>query len=191
VHDQIGVGVSHSGEQLQEQREAGRYIQASLIAPGIDRRTIHVLEDQVRLAGSAYAGVEQPGDVGMGQPGKQIAFGPEAGFAPGTAQCERQELDRAGALETTIVALGQPNRSHPALADGPFQSPWSERPRLGRVQQFGCRPLSSGIQETFGLRAGIALEHQPELRGNVRAFALEVSQPRGARSRVEIQCGIE
>ena len=93
---------------------------ACVVAVAIDRLAVDVLEDEVRLAARRDAGVDQPGDVRVGQPREQAAFAPEpllAARRAGAHQREVQQLDRGAALEAAVRALGQPDRAHAAVPD--------------------------------------------------------------------------
>ena len=73
---------------------------ASLVAVPVDVPAVDVLEHQVGLPGRRDAGVDQPGDVRMREPGEDRAFALEALLAGAADQRGIQQLDRGACLRS-------------------------------------------------------------------------------------------
>ena len=127
VDDQVGVGVRDRRLHVEEQPDAVLDAEPLVVAVAIDVPAVDVLEDQVRLAGPRYAGVDQPRDVRVRQPREDVAFAPEPVLAFPPEERGVQQLDRGPALEAAVAALGQPDAAHSALVDRRHQRVWADR----------------------------------------------------------------
>ena len=78
----LRVRVRHGGEHVEEEPQAGRDVEGSVVAPAVDRLALDVLEHQVGLAGLGDAGIDQLGDVGVLQTREDRALAAEAGRRP-------------------------------------------------------------------------------------------------------------
>ena len=117
VHDQVGVRVGDGLQDIEEQAQPGLDAERVLGAVAVDALTVDVLDDEIRLARLRHPGIDEVGDVGMGQPGQEVAFAPEALLAGRSHQRQVQQLDRRAPFEAAVAAFGQPDAAHPALAD--------------------------------------------------------------------------
>ncbi len=98
---------------------------ALVVAIAIDRLAVDVFQDEIRLTAGRDAGIDQPRDIRMVQPGEQAALALESLLAArraGAHQREIQQLDRGTPLEAAVGALGEPDRAHAALTDRRNQS---------------------------------------------------------------------
>ncbi len=75
VDDQVRVRVRDRLEHVEEEARRGpRRPERSAVAVRVDRLALDVLEDEVRLARAGDAGVEQAGDVRVGEPREDVAL---------------------------------------------------------------------------------------------------------------------
>jgi len=79
--------------------------------------TLHIFQDQVRLAVLGYTGIRKPRDVRMFQPGQEASFPGKAQLIGAAYEGDIEQLDGDGSLEASITAVGQPDGSHSALAE--------------------------------------------------------------------------
>ena len=136
VHDQVGMRERDGPAQLQQQSQAGIYVEPARIAPVVNALAQHILEHQVAGTVGREAGALQLRDVGMGEPRQQFAFACEAGVQ----QCSRrgigrggpQQLDRGATLIKAIASAGKPDLAHAAAADHRQQLP-RPQPRAAAV----------------------------------------------------------
>src|ERR1700689_4118731 len=82
----------------------------------VDRLALDVLEDQVGLPVLAHTGVEEPGDVGMGQSREEVRLVPDLCGGQLTESAAFEQLDGGVALECLIAATPQPDASHSAAS---------------------------------------------------------------------------
>ena len=127
--------VRDRGEHIEKQAQTCVDVEPPAVAVAVDAFALDEVQDQVRLARRRDAGVDQPGDVRMREPGEDVAFAAETLFAGPPDQRGVQELDRDLALEAPVAAAGEPHAAHAALAKRRFQ-------RIGADDLAGeCRRL--------------------------------------------------
>ncbi len=63
VHDQARMGVRHRVEHVEKQAKAGLDPEGLRIGMAVDRRAVHELEHEVRLARGRHTGIDEVGDV--------------------------------------------------------------------------------------------------------------------------------
>ena len=80
VDDQVGVGVRDRRQDVEEQADARLDAEPLVVAVAIDVLAVDVLEHQVGLTGARHAGVDQPRDVRVREPGEDRS--PRGGSAP-------------------------------------------------------------------------------------------------------------
>src|ERR1700753_1087988 len=76
MNDQIPVEVTGGGAHFDKQRNDAAAIECGAV--GVDRLSLDILHDEIRLSIVGMPGVEQPGDVGMRQAGKDLTLGQKA-----------------------------------------------------------------------------------------------------------------
>ena len=81
MDDQVGVGVRDRRQHVEEQADARLDAEPLVVAVAIDVLAVDVLEHQVGLPGARHAGVDQPGDVRVRQPGEDRALAAEPRLA--------------------------------------------------------------------------------------------------------------
>ncbi len=118
---QVRVCMRDRVAHLQEETEARRDIQISLVAPAIDRLTLHVLEHQIQRAERRGARVQKPRDVRMRKLSQNPAFANEALPRRGLCDVGVQQLERDEALEAPVAAAGEPDVSHTPGAQPSFE----------------------------------------------------------------------
>ena len=72
MDDELTLCVRNGIEHVQKQRETLRQRQSMGPAVLVDRLALDVLENQVGLPVLAHAGIEEPSDVGVGEPSQQV-----------------------------------------------------------------------------------------------------------------------
>ena len=87
------------------------------VAVLIDVLTVHVFENQIGLSSGGDAGVEEFGDVGVGEPAENPAFAFETLFRPASGEPDAQELDRSLSLKAPIATLREPDGAHATRTD--------------------------------------------------------------------------
>src|SRR5580692_94547 len=148
--------VSDRAQHTQKQADAGFDAQTLLIAVAINVLPFDKLKDQVRLPAGRYSCIHQLRDVGMRQPTENAALAFESTFAAFPHLCDMDELHRHFSLKAPIVALGQPNASHAALADLRNQRIRSNS-LAGQPPRPGCRSRAI-LQKTFLSQYAVLIE---------------------------------
>ncbi len=115
VHDQVGVRVADHRAHLQHQLQAALQRQRQPLAVIGDRLAFDIGQRQVRLPLQVHARIEQLGQVGMLQPGQDLALAAEALAQAGVGVAAAQQLQGDLALVQTVGALGQPDLAHAPL----------------------------------------------------------------------------
>jgi hypothetical protein len=126
MNDQRAVHRIDRGEHLQKQRDARARIQRVFAAPVVDAQAVDVFHDDVGLTRRGGAAVEHARDVRVIEPGQELAFAFGAADRVGIAEQAREDLDRDALLEAAVAALGQPDLTHAAAAQGFEQAPGAE-----------------------------------------------------------------
>ena len=78
VHDQVRVRVGDGLQHVEKQTDARLDPERVLVAVAVDGLTVHVLEDEVRLARCRYTRIDEASDVRVRHLGEKIAFAPES-----------------------------------------------------------------------------------------------------------------
>ena len=116
----------------------------------VNRMPCDVLERQIRLAVGRHAGVVQAGDVRVIQGGQNFALFShpvsESGAAPGASR----QLERDGAIDHDVGALGEPHRPHPACPQLSEDAVWPDRLRPGAESSISS--AASPLRFDFGDR---------------------------------------
>lgn len=98
-------------EHVEKERNPRAHAEPAIVAIFIDRLALDELEYQVRLAVGRDAGIDEVGDVGMGDPGEDGGLATESGLRP--VETGRQQVDGCESFELSIAALGEPDDPHP------------------------------------------------------------------------------
>src|SRR5262249_55450774 len=115
VDDQVGVRMGDGLENVEKEAEPLLDPEAAVPAIGVDRLALDVLEHEVGLAGCGHAGVEEPGDVGIGQTREDLALAAEPLLARAADEARVEQLDGGGALEAPVAAAREPDVAHASL----------------------------------------------------------------------------
>ena len=178
MHDQVRVGVGDGLQHVEEETETGLDPQRVLVAIAVDALTVHVLEDEIRLARSRHARIDEVRDVRVGEPGENVAFAPESLFAGAAHQRDVQQLDRRASFEAAVASLRQPHAAHPALTDTRRQPVGAEGLAGQRHGQPGVRRERHGaFQKTRLVQGLVLLEQQPQIGGEGRVSRADGRQP--------------
>ncbi len=116
MHDQIGVSMRDSIQDVEKQANTGVDVEPVVIAITVHRLALAIFEDEVSLPLGGNAGVDHLRDVGMRKTSEDVSLTPEA-FGAGLRHGEIQKFNSDAALETAIASFGQPHCSHSAVAD--------------------------------------------------------------------------
>src|SRR5262245_52962798 len=108
VHDQIGVSVGNGLEYVEKESDARFDSERVLVAIPIDGLTVHMLENEVRLARCRDPRIDEASDVGMSELREKRAFAPEPLFAVASHQGDVQQLDRGAPLEASLAPFCEP-----------------------------------------------------------------------------------
>src|SRR6201996_5981909 len=122
MDDEVGVRGGNGVEHLEEEPKSRIDVKARFIAVLIDRLTVDVLEHEIGLACSGNTGVDEFGDVRIGEQCEDSAFAPKAPFARFAEKGDVEELECDGALEPSVDAARAPDASHSTLADVRFDA---------------------------------------------------------------------
>ena len=187
VHDQARVRVGHGVEHVEKEADARRDVEPLAVAVPVDRFALDVLEDEVGLATRRDPGVDQVGDVRMGEPREDRPLASETRFAGPSEEGERQELHRGDPFESPVASPRQPDRSHPSLAERRLErvgaEPLTGECRVGGLGVEGSREKAVGFEaieigergvELVGER-GVVRTHSRDLPGAIRPSELEES----------------
>ena len=161
VDDQIRVRVLDGAHDLKKERDAAGEGEGALGGEDVDAQAVDVLQDQVRLPRLADTGVEQPGDVGMGQPGERGSLPAEALPAEVAQQREVEELHRGGPLEPAVGAPCEPHGPHPALSQRALDG-------VGAELEAGETDVRLAEEEPAAVRVGLSGEEGGQLRSEPR-----------------------
>ena len=149
----LRVRVRDRLRHLQEHAKTRAHVEALVVAVLVDRTAFDVLERQIRPAAGRHARVVQPRDVRVVERGEDVALPRHAlgerRARPGAAR----QLQRHGAPDHPVRALGQPHRAHAAFAQlaqqtirtdvAPAWSPVPRRRRSRRDPRSGRAPRKS------------------------------------------------
>src|SRR5215471_4671309 len=87
------------------------------IAIMVDRITLDIFKDDIRLSRGTYARIQQFCDIRMREAGNDCSFAPEAFLAAMAHESSAQKFHGRFALKSSVAAFGEPNASHASLAD--------------------------------------------------------------------------
>ncbi len=116
VHHQVLVGVGDRRADVDEELQPFLERQLVLLAVGVERQAVDVLEHEVGAAVGGGAAFEKPGDVGMVEAGEDLPLGEEALVDDRQVLAGADDLDRHLALEFLVAPLGQVDHPHAAAA---------------------------------------------------------------------------
>jgi hypothetical protein len=132
MDNQVGMGVGHSAEHINEQTDARFYAEPVVVAVFINALSLDMLENEIWFAFRSDTGIDQFRDMWMPELTKYSAFADKALQAAACRNRKMQKLDCYPPLEAAVTALRQPYAPHPALADGRDQ-------RISADRLAGCR----------------------------------------------------
>ena len=152
VDHQVLVRVLHRRGQLQEDVEPRVGVEHARFGVLDQRRAVDELHHQVRPAVGRRAAVEQPGDVGMVEAGEDLPLGAEAADDGIGVHPALQHLEGDALVERVVVADGEIDRAHAALAQLADQA-------VGTDARFERR-----VERVVGLRSGRVVRHGHDRR---------------------------
>ena len=162
-------------EHLQKKANPGVDVELAGVAVPVDGLALDVFEDEVGLARGRHPGVEQAGDVGIGEPREQVALAPEPLLAGAAEQARVQELDGGAALEAAVVALREPHVAHAALTDERSQGPVADRLARERGRRRRRRRIS--LEKAFATGVAALVEQRLEIVGERRVTRAHPGEP--------------
>jgi hypothetical protein len=123
MHDQPRVRRLHRRRDLAQQRDAPAHRQRMPLAMLGDRRALHIFEREPRLPVVGHAGIVEPRDARVGEPGEDVALAVEAVAQRAAQQMRMRQFQCDLALIGAVRARRQPDRAHAAAAERTQQSP--------------------------------------------------------------------
>jgi hypothetical protein len=87
----------------------------------IDAYALDVLQNEKGLPGRGYSGIEQQGDVRVGQARQKRALAPESLLTGRIEQRQVDELEGNRSFESPVAAAGKPDHAHAAHTDRPLE----------------------------------------------------------------------
>jgi hypothetical protein len=117
VDNQVLVRELHGLANAGEQREPLRGGEMAVLAEFVDGDAVHVFHGQVEIAGLGDSAVEQPGDVGVVEPGEDLPLLAEALAKQVGGERQVNELDGDLLLELPVGAMRQVDGAHSAAAE--------------------------------------------------------------------------
>ena len=185
VDDQVGVGMADGRADLLEHPQAG--VQRGVVLTAIvgDRDTVDVLQGEVGQAVVTDAGVQQAGDVGVGEAGQDLPLAAEAPPQLAVGQARAQQLQCDLALVQTVGARGQPDLAHAAFAQQVLQPVGPHCASRHRQVAWTHRRLG---QEGF-----LAVQRQQgfQLLGQCGVISAQGVQPLLPRDRIQLEQLVE
>ena len=159
VHQQVAVCVRDRIGQLQEQHQP--VVQLQLSAGDIDGPALHPFHHKVGQAVVGDAGVQQPRNVRVRQPGQCLLLLGKARQHRDGVHAALEQFDCGNTLESPVVAPGLEDLAHAARAQRPLQPPSAQllADAVGRWCS-GCG--RGGLQETRG-RVGLERQQRGDL----------------------------
>ena len=140
--------------------------EAPRIAVLVDRLAVHVLEDQVELAGRRDARVDEVRDVRVGEAGEDADLAPEASFAGAAHEARVQDLHRHLPLEAAVGALREPDAPHASLPDVRGDPVGAE----GLADQRSRGQDGGSVEEARSAQEAALLEERHEVGGEGRVL---------------------
>ena len=125
VDDQLSMRMLDGARHFDEQLDARGQRQGVVARMGAQRLAGHVFQHQEGAA-VLLAGVQQPGDAGMGEAAEHGALAGEAGRQARAGEVVAQQLDGGLALVEAVGAFGAPDLAHAAFAQQLGQAPGAE-----------------------------------------------------------------
>src|SRR5262245_8874039 len=104
-------------QHIEKQADPRTKIKPVLVPIAIDLGTLDMFEHKARLSVGRNCGVDLLGDVRWRKHGENASFALEALFPVSAEERNVEKLDGKVALEAPVVAFGEPDVSHAALAD--------------------------------------------------------------------------
>ncbi len=109
MDDQVGVRMGHRVEHLEDQPKPVVAGELGRLGVFVDSLAVDVLEDQIRLPRGSHAGIEEPGNGGMGQPRQCRPLAPEPLLARLAHQRQAHELHRRLSLVSSVSPATEPD----------------------------------------------------------------------------------
>jgi hypothetical protein len=191
VDDEVRVRVLHCRQHLEHEREPLLGGEMLLVAVRVDAPALDVLEDEVRLAVVAHAGIEQPRDVQVREPRERGPFAAEALDAGGIEECEVEQLHRDDALVPALAATCKPDAPHAAAADRALERVRAE-PTAGEGRgRRGGRGGGAVRQKAVAVELRFGGEQPFDLGGERGGAESQCIEPREARLGREVERLVE
>jgi len=189
VDDQVGVRLGDRRADVEEETQACVHGEAPGVAKAVDGLAVDVLEDDIRLARGRHAGVEDAGDVRMGQSREDRALAPEPTLAGAADEARVQELDGNASLEAPVAAARQPDGAHASLPDLLDERVGPDRLFCERRGRFGVG--RGTLEESLAQHLVVFREELLEVGGEFRVLRPQPLEPRGAFVRRHLERPIE
>jgi len=177
------MGIGHRVRDGEEKPEPRRDVEPARVAVGVDMLALYVLQHEVRLTGRGHAGIDEPGDVRVRQPGQDGPLTPEPFLPALTDEPKVEELDRRAPLVAAVGAAREPDRAHAAKAQGRLEPPGIDD-LAGQGSGFARGRV---LQVTLSRDRLAFLEETGQLREESRIVPRERLEPGGPLRRRDLQ----
>ena len=131
VDDEVDMGVVHRLADLLEEDQALVEAEPPQVGGFDERPAVDVFEGEVGNAGGVDAAVEELCDAAMREAGEGLALDPEAAAELAALEPAADPLESDLAPESGLVALGEPDLAHAALAEQAFEAVGPDALRRG------------------------------------------------------------
>jgi hypothetical protein len=190
VDHQVLVGIAYRLGHLKEEPEPVVDTESARLGVGDDGDALDVLDGEVRLPLVADPTVEQPGDVGVAQPGEDLALGQETAVDPVGVDAVSDQLEGDLLPELAVGPLGEIDDAHPPageLADDSVGADDAAHRVVLRRRRAG-EPPAVQLEEAPG--RGVGLEQPLHVPAELRIGAVLGEPPRPLLGR-QLERGVE
>ncbi len=136
MYHQVPVGIGYGGAHFLEEAQPVLYPKLPLVAPLVDGQAIHQLHPQPGNPIFRGSSVQDPGDVGVLQPGQDLPLPSEAGLHLRTLQSAPKDLDRHLLLKGLVRPLRQIHDPHTTFAQLPAEAVGADASTIHRKWRF-------------------------------------------------------
>ena len=184
MDDEVLVGKLDGLANPHEQREPLGHGKTLLFTEAMDGNSIHILHHQIEIAVAGNAAIQQAGNEGMLQSGKNLPFLTKSLPEEIGGKGQVNQFDGDLLLELPIGAMRQINGAHAATTQQTIQQERTDLLHLGCGLSASFRLQPAGCRQTFFRFAGLEQRIYLGGKGPVPvASGLNQFRPRSFRSR--------
>ena len=175
VHDQVRVRVGDGQQHVEKQPDTRLDTKPVLVAVAVDVVALNVLEDEVRLSCARYPGLDQFGDIRMGQAPENVAFALESLLFCPADQGDFEKFHRYFSLKSRVVSFRQPDAAHAPLPDLCDQSVSAQC--LTGQARFGRQSNGSLLEKALPVQGAVMTEQVFHVIRQRRILSAQAGQP--------------